>query len=142
MQGQGTAASMTEDFMHCLDGVRGNLGLFKTLVSEFAQQSARAMELLSEDRPDRHAIRVKIITVASIIAGMHKASAGEANKQARMIAAQALVNLNTFGDVHYHARFLDEERMGPVLAQDQLDRGGQPKKKAKRSKENSSSAQT
>jgi hypothetical protein len=143
MQGQGTAASMTEDFIRCLAGIRENLGLYRTLVAEFAQHSDLAVGLLSEDPPHVFATKIKIVTVASIVAAMHKASFGDEHKQARMLTAEALMKLDEFGMKHFNGHFLNESRMRPVVAQDLLDRSDQSnKKKGGRNKEGSSSAQT
>ena len=142
MQERGMAASWKDEFVDCVSVMRENLALYRTMVGEFQEHGAKAEKLLMEEPVDMHAVRVKILTVASIVAVMHKSSGGEANKKARMLATDALVGLNVFGMAHFKAPFLDEVRMRPILANDMIDRSERPKKKANRGEGGSASVQT
>lgn len=142
MREQGTAVSLKDQFVACISTLRENLGLYRTLIGEFREHTGKAEALLMEEPIDVHSVKTKILTVASIIAVMHKMSGGNNNKRARMIATDALVDLNAFGMTNFQASFLDENRMRPIIANDFIDRADNPRKKTKRGEGGSTSVQT
>lgn len=139
----GTAASRTVEFFECVSGIKKNLSLWRTLTGEFVAHTQKAKELLASEAPALDDVLVKLSTVAGIIAGMHKASHGDGGKQARLLAADALVQLDSFCQAVCGQSPVNAERLRDILRQDMIDRGGGlAQKRARRGKEDSSSART
>ena len=118
-------------FLECLTEMRATPTLWMILGREFSENVDRAATAISANM-DRSTIQIKLTTVAAIIAAMHKSAMDarekrfviRGNKEARKVATDALIRLDSFARTYYKVRVINEHRLEFMAEQDRVDRGG------------------
>ena len=113
-------------FIRCVSEMRANLGLWPELTREF-KENVETTTLAIMSCGGRKKIATKLKTVAGIIAAMHKNSV---NRKARMIACDALIQLDTFAWTACDRHAANAHRLEEIVAQDAKDRGVRTPKRA------------
>jgi len=110
----------------CLSEMRGNPALWTSHTREFAEQVTNT-KLVIIGGGGKNRIAIKLKTVAAIIVEMHKSSV---NRKGRMLACDALVQLDTFSWTACNRHAANAYRLEEILAQDAKDRGVRTPKRA------------
>ena len=120
------AGRLVDALDRCLSEMRGNLALWTSHSQEFAEQVINTkLVILGGGR--KKGVAIKLMPVAAIIAEMHKSSV---NKKGRMLACDALVQLDTFAWTACDRHAANAYRLEEILAQDAKDRGVRTPKRA------------
>ena len=125
------AEFLEKDFKGCVAEMLAHLSLWKTLNRELLENVDRTATAIAGEMGSS-VILIKLKTVAAIIANMHRSEMDvrvkrvmvRGNVRARMVAVDALSQLESFTYQNYREHAVNEHRLKMMIEQDRIDRGG------------------
>ncbi len=115
----GLTSRVLDDFLGCFSEMREDLTRWTKMVPAFRRSVEIAKGAIMVGKGES-LLAIKFRIVAGVIAEMYRSSV---DKQARMTACDALIQLDTFVVATCHCRALDVFRLNEIKDQDRKDRG-------------------